>query len=343
MHMSRRALLRSLGAVAATAMCGGTLGAANRAGLESGSFVWQPRLAPAGPLLITYSAADELVRIFRGGVEIGISTCRVRSPRHSSGWSVFSVGGEPSGMPLAWSGTPVYAAATNGKALATPLVELPPDLSRLLAEAISGPSVVVLASAEVRAGIVTGAGLLPAGASLIETQALDGMSGGAPHASAERYSATTLVVSSADRKAYLCRPGQPEISGNIQLEDPGRPLGDRLYRLVELGPTAERTRWLGFDLTPQRAPHTEALGRVSLAGGPLTPYVVASALGADSTLLMTDGPAPPLTRRSGRPHTLLSSPGAAPPRTRRGAVRPQRPQWAELGGTIRPFSFFKDY
>ncbi len=344
MHMTRRALLCSLSALAAAAACGGPSAAANRAGLAPGSFVWQPRLSPSGALLIAYSAEDELVRVYRGGVEIGISTCRVRAPREAGGWSLSTLGEETGGTrgsPLTWSGTLVHAVAPRGKVYAPPLVELPPDFGRLLAEATSRPSTIVLAASSIQAGMVTGRGLLPGGASLIETQGLAGAStrSHGPQPS----SAAVLIVSTADRLAYLSRPGHPTVAGAINLQDPDRPLGDRLLRLVELGQTTDLTRWLGLDIGVQLSPAAEALGRVSLSGGQLTPYTVASALGPGSTLLLTDAPAL-AGRASSRPQPLLSSPGATAPRGNRAGLRLGRLRSADADAPpLRPLKFFRDY
>lgn len=347
MHMTRRALLRSLGALAATAACGEPLSAANRADLAAGSFVWQPRLAPSGPLLIAYSADDELVRVYRGGVEIGISTCRVRAPQEGSNWSVFALGDETGGTrraPFTWSGAFVHGSSPRGRLNGLPAVELPRDFGRLLAEATSGPGTVVLAAASLHAGTVTGGGLLPGGASLIETQALAANNAHLHVAgSSAAAAAAVVVVSASDRTACLTRPGHAPVIGSIDVQDPDRPLGDRLLSLVELGATADRTRWLAVDIGPQLSPAAQALGRVSLSGGQLTPYIVASALGPGSTLLLTDGPAQ-MARASGRTQPLFSSPVATAPRERRASFGMRRVRSAEAADPpFRPLKFFRDY
>src|SRR6516162_6882780 len=49
--------------------------------LKPGDYVWHPEVAPAAPLVILVSLPDQLLCVYRNGVQIGPSTARTGKPR----------------------------------------------------------------------------------------------------------------------------------------------------------------------------------------------------------------------------------------------------------------------
>jgi hypothetical protein len=49
--------------------------------LKPGDYVWHPEVAPAAPLVILVSLPDQLLCVYRNGVQIGRSTARTGKPR----------------------------------------------------------------------------------------------------------------------------------------------------------------------------------------------------------------------------------------------------------------------
>lgn len=337
-----------VGAVGATAVLSGRGWAANSAGLAPGSFIWQGSLAPAGPVLVTYGADDELVRVYRAGVLIGISTCRTANGLGArDAWGVFAIdatGRAARKSGPAWSGSALCSSSASAAVRSWPVVLLPDDFAALLqAEWESNGSVVAIGTGVTAGRPLTGAMLLPEGVSLVSTRTVDT----APDRPAmpDVASPANLVVSTRDRAVVVRRPGRPDIAGTIAVRGEGPVRGDFLLSLVELGKSTDATRWLAVELSAGAGPIDEAIGRISLEGSRVSPLKLASLLSPGSTILVTDGP---LTRpgRQQRPQLLLATRETAaatqprhPQPRARSAPRPVPSSFAEL----RPLKFFKDY
>lgn len=344
MAISRRGFLRLVGAAGCAFACASRGLAGNSAGLAPGSFVWQPSLAPAGPLLITFSAGEELVRVYRGGLMIGISTCRIGAGRRGREWEIINLSRAREtgrGNRLQWFGTALCADSTSGGSdRAWPMLVVPDEFARLLHEAEAGNVAVLVRGDTVGQCVaIEGGFLLPRGVSLVSTQTLD-----RPRAPVAAVPPAQLVVSTRDRVATLRRHGEPDITGGIAIRGQAPLVVDRLLSLVEMGRSAESTRWLAIDLAASEVSNEDLLERVSLEGDRVTPLMLASVLTPGSTMLFTDGPALRPARKDGARLLLASEAGSVPP-ARGPAKRLQRRRRATVAEVpaVRPLKFFRDY
>ena len=75
--------------------------------LKPGEFVWSPGIAPAGPVSLVMSAADERLIVLRNGVEIVRAKLHVTDPLQPLGAHAFSVGqGDGTGQSALVAGAP---------------------------------------------------------------------------------------------------------------------------------------------------------------------------------------------------------------------------------------------
>ncbi|MEM8662590.1 MAG: L,D-transpeptidase family protein, partial [Pseudomonadota bacterium] len=59
--------------------------------LAPGSYIWHPELSPDGPVAMIVSLPDQLVHVYRNGVEIGVSTVSTGKPGHETPTGVFVI------------------------------------------------------------------------------------------------------------------------------------------------------------------------------------------------------------------------------------------------------------
>lgn len=98
-RLSRRCVTRSL---AALAVCGlrsrvlaqplGDHSIAEKVqSLKPGEFLWEPEVAPTGPVLMIVSLANQRAYLYRNGLLIGISTCSTGQAGHETPTGVFTI------------------------------------------------------------------------------------------------------------------------------------------------------------------------------------------------------------------------------------------------------------
>ena len=353
METSRRQMLRMIGAACSSLALGGRGWAANSAGLSPGSFIWQASLAPSGPLVVTFSAEEELVRVFRAGVESGISTSRVAATRNAREWGVFSSdagagstarSGSAPNSDFAWSGTLLSASSPSAATRVWPVVVLPDEFGALLQSgAEASGAVVALGSGVSNGQVIHGAMLLPAGVSMVSTKTIDDARG--QPAPPDVVAPAHLVVSTRDRVVVVRRQGRPDLKGTISVRGEGPVRGDFLLSLVDLGKSTDASRWLAIEFSAGSGSVDEVIGRISLEGSRVSPLKLASLLSPGSTILVTDGPLSPSGRQQ-RPQLLLAirqAAVAAQPRRQRPRAHATRSPAPSAFAGLRPLKFFKDY
>ena len=111
--------------------------------LKPGEFLWQPELAPDGPVVIIVSIPDQLVHVYRNGVEIAVSTCSTGKPGHATPTGVFTIlqkdkdhhsstynnAPMPNMERLTWSGIALHAGNLPGYPASHGCVRLPKAFS----------------------------------------------------------------------------------------------------------------------------------------------------------------------------------------------------------------------
>ncbi|MCB1546973.1 MAG: L,D-transpeptidase family protein, partial [Hyphomicrobiaceae bacterium] len=59
--------------------------------LRPGEFTWAPERAPSGSVTIIVSLPEQLMHVYRNGIEIGISSCSTGRPGHRTPTGVFTI------------------------------------------------------------------------------------------------------------------------------------------------------------------------------------------------------------------------------------------------------------
>lgn len=130
--------------------------------LKPGQWVWAPKIAPAGPMLVYVDLSRQLATIYRNGVRIGISTVSSGKPGHATPTGVFTIlekntehhsnvynnASMPYQQRLTWSGVALHAGGLPGYPESHGCVHLPYAFAReLFAATKRGTTVVITGDA----------------------------------------------------------------------------------------------------------------------------------------------------------------------------------------------------
>jgi hypothetical protein len=140
------------------------LALARQAGkLKPGQWVWAPRIAPAGPILVYVDLSRQLATVYRNGVRIGVSTISSGRPGFETPTGVFTIleknkehfsrkyndAPMPYQERLTWGGVALHAGGLPGYPESHGCVHLPLAFSKVLFEAMPmGGTVVIAGGAE---------------------------------------------------------------------------------------------------------------------------------------------------------------------------------------------------
>jgi lipoprotein-anchoring transpeptidase ErfK/SrfK len=64
---------------------------ASSTAVKPGAYEWQPERSPAGPVVIIVSIPEQVLHVYRNGIEIGYSSCSTGKPGHQTPTGVFSI------------------------------------------------------------------------------------------------------------------------------------------------------------------------------------------------------------------------------------------------------------
>ena len=130
--------------------------------LKPGQWVWAPKIAPSGPVLVYVDLSRQLATIYRNGVRIGVSTVSTGKPGHETPTGVFTIlekniehhsniynnATMPYQQRLTWSGVALHAGGLPGYPESHGCVHLPLTFARELFSATQrGTTVVVTGDA----------------------------------------------------------------------------------------------------------------------------------------------------------------------------------------------------
>ena len=139
-------------AAAAPALAAGTevtsaLQLADKAGrLKPGDWVWAPRIAPRGPVLVYVELDRQLATVYRNGVRMGVSTISSGKPGYETPTGVFTIlekdkdhrsrtydnAPMPYQQRLTWMGVALHAGNLPGFPASHGCVRLPMEFAKLL-------------------------------------------------------------------------------------------------------------------------------------------------------------------------------------------------------------------
>ncbi len=284
--------------------------------LEPGQFIFEPELSPEGPVVVIVSLPDQLVHVYRNGVEIAVSTCSTGKPGHATPTGVFVVlqkdkhhrsstynnAPMPNMQRLTWRGIALHAGNLPGYPASHGCVRLPMAFSEKLFEIGHLGMPVIIADEKSEPSAVVHPGLLlPPEA---EAEAMAAVAAAAakahhgPDATTDTHDVVSIVVSAADRRLVMLRDGEEVFSSSVTIRDPERPLGNHVYKMLEVDGDGREVTWLAHRI------------HATLSGGG-TPEAVLSRIAVDdwigavslladlrpgSTVVVTELPASAETR-----------------------------------------------
>lgn len=244
----RRMLLALLVVLAATLSCG--------AGVR---YFWHPEIAPNGPVVVVVSLDEQSIYVYRNGVAIaagpissgktgyetppGVYTILQKEREHYS--NLYDDAPMPYMQRLTWGGIALHGGTLPGHPASHGCVRLPQTFAEKLFGITRRGGVVVVADGKVSpAPIAHPAAVAPIDLHGAPMQPSTDETGAAPIAPA---GATSLVVSTYDRRVYLLQDGQLAGSAPLTLDEAAIPAGTLLYVMTGK-PSTSTERAIGSSL-----------------------------------------------------------------------------------------------
>jgi hypothetical protein len=330
---TRRGLLQLLAGGATAMLSSDAMAQRAPAGLalKPGEFIWQPEASPTGAVVVIASLSEQLVHVYRGGVEIGVSTCSTGRPGHRTPTGVFTIlekqrkhvssiykGAQMPNMErLTWGGIALHAGTLPGYPASHGCIRLPLKFSELLYEVTHLGTVVIIADERTQPQSVAHPGPLLSRAAEVEARMLAGRIGSKTAHGGWRttveYPLTSVVISRNDGMAFVTRDGQLAGSYPVDFVARSKPIGTHVYSLV--GPAADGSGllWLSFGIGKSRSEaHVmrwngdDAMRRV-IFGNLVRAKQIAMGLHPGSMLMITDAPAHPSSRKTPKGFAVVAS------------------------------------
>ncbi|MEO8669029.1 MAG: L,D-transpeptidase family protein, partial [Bauldia sp.] len=146
---------------------------------------------------------------------------------------------------LTWSGIALHAGQLPGYPASHGCVRLPMDFStKLFGITQIGTPVVIADAATFPTSVVNPGMVLSADASSEFTAAAAASKAKAPNPRIPGYvPATSIMVSSADKRIMILDDGETDADGNVTIIDPDRPLGNHVFVLGKVNEADQTLRW----------------------------------------------------------------------------------------------------
>lgn len=194
--------------------------------LRPGQFIWQPQLAPAGPMTIVISLPQQLLYVYRNGVRIGASTVSSGKRRHRTPTGVFTIlqkqvehhsnlyddAPMPFMQRLTWDGVALHAGHLPGYPASHGCVRLPLDFAKVFYEETKSGATVIITDDKPKVQTLLSPGVLnPArapdepGYTAADKLAANETFRWQPYRS--QSGPVTIILSAADKTVYVLRSG----------------------------------------------------------------------------------------------------------------------------------------
>ncbi len=292
--------------------------------LANGEFNWFPERSPTGPIILIISLPDQRVYVYRDGVRIATSTCSTGKLGHATPTGVFKILQKDKNhhsstynnapMPymnrLTWSGVALHAGNLPGYPASHGCVRLPKQFAERLFGVTKLGMTVVIADDKSQPEEVTHPGMVLGEYAAREFHAVDTAVMASEYSEGHERAPKSpgVVVSSADRSIHVFDDGALAASGKVEIRDPKKPLGERVYTLTGADDQADLLTWqaakIGRSAKPTGEDNGEALRRIK--ADPAAREAVRKRLKFGMTLVTTDQPADAKTR-SGDGFVVLDS------------------------------------
>jgi hypothetical protein len=282
--------------------------------LQNGEFNWFPERSPGGPILIIVSIPDQLVYVYRNGVRIAASTCSTGKLGHRTPTGVFKIlqkdknhrsstynnAPMPNMNRLTWSGIALHAGQLPGYPASHGCVRLPKEFSELLFGVTKLGMTVVIADDKSQPEEVTHPGMVLGEYAAREFNAVDAAIKTAEYSEGHESApnSPSAVISSADKSIRVFDNGAMVASGKVEIENPEKPLGERVFTLTgaddQSGTMAWQAAGVGQAAKATGEDNGAALRRIK--ADPAAREAVRKRLKFGMTLVTTDQPADARTR-----------------------------------------------
>lgn len=220
--------------------------------LRPGEFVWIPKIAPAGPMLLLVNVRTQRAILYRNGVPIGATTVSTGKKGHETPTGVFTVlqkhvehysskydnAPMPYMQRLTWGGVALHAGSLPGRPASHGCIRLPRQFAQLLYGVTTLGMTVVIADQPAAPRI---------GATPLGSQALQEApnSEGDWHPEKSPEGPVSIIVSAADHRAVVLRNGIEIGSAPVSVD--GIVTGTWAYALHSID--AEGQHWMKLQLS----------------------------------------------------------------------------------------------
>lgn len=217
------------------------------AALKPGEFVWDPGIAPEGPIVVVVSLTEQRGYVYRNGVEVGYTTVSTGKPGHETPTGIFTIlqkdkdhhsskyndAAMPYQERLTWDGVALHAGGLPGYPSSHGCVHLPSKFAEdLFGASHMGMTVVVVDAKTAPADVVHPAALAPVdpttGADDVEAR----LQAGEPSRFEPEKSPdgpVSLLMSAADERIIVVRNGIEIGRARLAVSEPQKPFGTHAF------------------------------------------------------------------------------------------------------------------
>ena len=240
---------------------------APRESLEPGQYTWHPEVSPKGPVLVVVSLPQQTAYVYRNGVLIGRSTVSSGKEGKETPTGVFTVlqkrrvhesniykgASMPNMQRLTWSGIALHAGKLPGYPASAGCVRLPLEFSKLIFEVTSTGTTVVVADDASDSALVARPGALMATPAVMKSVKPEDVlaPGFTWHPERATTGPVTVVLSGADRQAWVFRDGEPLGHASLTFDPADYQLPRGVFSYV--GQKDGERQWLGAGLDADQA------------------------------------------------------------------------------------------
>jgi L,D-transpeptidase catalytic domain len=224
--------------------------------LKPGEYVWEPERAPEGPLLIVASITDQVAYVYRNGIRIARSSVSTGRPGHRTPTGVFTIlekevhhtssiykGAEMPYMErVTWGGIALHAGNLPGYPDSHGCVRLPLEFSKLLFGITMKGATVIIADEHSAPAETVHPGLFFTQSGEESEPMAAGQFEWSPDKSPS--GPVSLIVSSADKTAYVYRNGVQIGRAGISNPQLVLPLNDRVFSALSGLDSDGHLRWV---------------------------------------------------------------------------------------------------
>jgi L,D-transpeptidase catalytic domain len=282
--------------------------------LTNGEFNWFPERSENGPTIAIVSLPDQRVYVYRNGVRIAASTCSTGKLGHRTPTGVFKILQKDKNhhsstynnapMPymnrLTWSGIALHAGQLPGYPASHGCVRLPKEFAELLFGVTKLGMTVVIADDKSQPEDVTHPGMVLGEYAAREFNAVDSAIKATEYSEGRERAPTSpsVVVSSADKSITVFDNGAVAASGKVEIQNPEKPLGERVYTLSGADDQSQLLTWQAAKVGAIAKTTSEDSGAAlrRIKADPAAREAVRKRLKFGMTLVTTDQPADAKTR-----------------------------------------------